>query len=65
MIQKAIDFLAQRLNEEPALFYGFVGAVIVLGVVFGLNISDEQTAAILAVTAIILAVLTRQRVTPV
>ena len=52
-------------GREPAMVLAFVQAVIVLGVSFGLKLSPEQTAAILAVTAVALGLLTRSQVTPV
>lgn len=51
-------------GREPAMVLALVQAVIVLGVSFGLRLSPEQTAAILALTAIVLGLVTRQRVTP-
>jgi hypothetical protein len=54
-----------RINEEPALVGGLVQAVIVLGVSFGLELTPEQQGAILGLTAILVALLVRQRVTPV
>ena len=42
-----------------------VQALIVLGVSFGLQLSSDQTAAILAVTAVVLGLITRSQVTPV
>jgi len=41
-----------------------VQAVIVLAVSFGLALSQEQTAAILALTAVVLGLITRSRVSP-
>jgi hypothetical protein len=41
-----------------------VQAVIVLAVSFGLSLTPEQTGAILAVTAVLLGLITRSRVTP-
>ena len=52
-------------GREPALILGLVQAAIALGVAFGLDLSIEQTGAILAVTAALLAVITRSQVTPV
>jgi uncharacterized protein (DUF697 family) len=43
----------------------FVQAVIVLGVSFGLQLTPEQTGAILALTAVVLGLWTRSRVSPV
>jgi len=59
-----MNWISSRYNAEPALFYGLVQAILVLGVTFGLRLTPEQTGAILAVTAIIIAILTRQKVTP-
>jgi len=53
------------IAHEPALLIGFVQAAIVLAVSFGLNLDEGQTAAILAFTAALLSVITRQQVTPV
>lgn len=52
-------------GREPAMVLALVQAVIVLGVSFGLQLSSDQTAAILAVTAVVLGLITRSRVTPV
>ena len=52
-------------GREPALVLGAVQAVLALVVAFGLKLSVEQTGAILAATAAILAVVTRSQVTPV
>lgn len=56
--------MLDRIRREPALVTGLVSALIALGVAFGLDLSGEQTGAIMAVTAAILAVVTRQSVTP-
>ena len=52
-------------REEPALVLGLVQAAIILAVSFGLDLTDAQTAALLAFTAALLSVITRQQVTPV
>jgi hypothetical protein len=52
-------------GREPAMVLAFVQAVIVLLVAFGLQLQPEQTAAILALTAILLGLITRSQVTPV
>ena len=57
--------ILDRIRREPALVTGLVGAVIALGVSFGLELSGEQTGAIMALVSAILAVVTRQQVTPV
>lgn len=51
-------------GREPAMVLAFVQAVIVLAVAFGLKLSAEQTGAILALTAVILGLVTRSQVTP-
>jgi uncharacterized protein (DUF697 family) len=51
-------------GREPAMVLAFVQAVIVLGVAFGLKLTPEQTAAILAVTAVVLGLITRSQVSP-
>jgi len=58
-------WLLDRISQEPALVVGAVQASIVLGVSFGLSLSQEQTAAILAFTAAVLAFVTRSQVSPV
>jgi hypothetical protein len=52
-------------GREPAVILGLVGAVIALGVGFGLNVTPEQTGLILAATSAVLAFVTRSQVTPV
>jgi hypothetical protein len=49
-------------RREPALIIGAVQSVIALAVAFGFELSNEQTGALLAVTAAVLAVVTRQNV---
>lgn len=51
-------------KREPALFYGLVNSVLALILAFGVDLSTEQTGAILAVTSAVLAVVTRSKVTP-
>lgn len=54
----------ERIKGEPALLLGAVQALLILGVSFGLKLSPEQMGAILAASAAILAVITRQMVSP-
>jgi hypothetical protein len=42
----------------------FVQAIIVLAVSFGLQLTAEQTGAILALTAVALGIITRTQVNP-
>lgn len=52
------------LAKEPALLLGAVQAALVLAVSFGFDLTEEQRAAILSLTAALLSVVTRQLVTP-
>lgn len=52
-------------GREPAIIIGLVQAVIALGASFGLDLTPEQIGGLLAVTAAVLSVVTRSRVTPV
>lgn len=52
-------------GREPALILGFVQVLLTLLVVFGLDLTEAQTAAILAVSAAGLSLWTRQKVAPV
>ena len=60
--------MLDRIKNEPILIYALVQSLLILGVRFGLEITDEQTAAILDVTsavlAIVLGVVARGFVTP-
>ena len=59
------NWLADRINSEPALFYALVQNLITLAVSFGLNLTPDQIGAILVVTNTLLAIVVRQKVTPV
>ena len=52
-------------KTEPALLLGLVNAVIVLVMAFGVQLTLEQTGAILALVNIALAIITRSQVTPI
>lgn len=52
-------------GREPAMVLAFVQALIVLLVSFGLKLTTDQTASILALTAVLLGLITRSRVSPV
>ena len=51
-------------NREPALILGLVQAVLALLLAFGVHLTVEQVGTILAVSAALLSVVVRQRVTP-
>lgn len=56
--------LGTLFGREPAMIVALVQAVIVLAVSFGLQLTTEQTAAILAITAVVLGLITRTQVSP-
>lgn len=56
-----LDFI----NKEPVLVLDLVKGVVVLVTLFGVPLSFEQQAGILAVALPLLSILTRQRVSPV
>jgi hypothetical protein len=54
-----------KIRNEPVLITGLIQAVLALAITFGLGVSEEQVGAILAVAAAALAIVARQKVTPV
>ena len=59
-----MDNITGLWGREPAMVLALVQTVIVLAVSFGLKLTPEQTGAILAVTAVVLGLLTRSQVSP-
>lgn len=57
--------IVERVKNEPALLSGAIQAVLGLLLAFGVDLSNEQTGAIMVVTAAILAFITRAAVVPV
>ncbi len=57
--------MATLFDREPALYLGVLQAVLALVVSFGLELSAEQTGTILALSAAVLSLVTRSKVTPV
>lgn len=53
-----------KLKLEPAVIVSLVAAVIALVVSFGIDLSAEQTGAIMAVVVILAGLYTRSQVTP-
>ena len=51
-------------NREPALILAAVQAILAVAIGFGLDVTTEQLALILAASAAILGVVTRSQVTP-
>ncbi len=52
-------------GREPAMLLALVQAVLALVVAFGLKLAPDQIGAILAVTSVVLGLITRSRVSPV
>jgi hypothetical protein len=52
-------------NREPALILAAVQAILAVAIGFGVDITTEQLALILAATAAVLGLVTRSKVTPV
>lgn len=51
-------------GREPAMVVALVQAILVLAISFGLDLTEEQTAGILTLTAIVLGLITRTQVSP-
>jgi hypothetical protein len=54
----------QRITREPALITSAIRAGLYCAVLFGLPLSDEQTAGVLLAVEAVLALVTRAVVTP-
>lgn len=52
-------------GREPVMYLALVQSALALGVGFGLNVTPEQIALILAFTSAVLGVVARQQVSPV
>lgn len=52
------------IRNEPVLIQGLIQAVLGLLLAFGISVTDEQIGAIMAATAVVLAILARMFVTP-
>jgi hypothetical protein len=51
-------------GREPAMVLALVQAMLALVVAFGLNLAPDQIGASLAVTAVVLGLVTRSQVSP-
>ena len=56
--------LGSLWGREPAMVLALVQCAIVLAVSFGLQLTPEQTGTILALTAVVLGLITRTQVSP-
>ena len=57
--------LTDRLSQEPVLVLGVVQTALALIVSFGLGLTGEQVGAIVGLSAAILSLIARSKVTPV
>ncbi len=56
---------APLFGREPVLYLALVQAALALAVGFGLGLTGEQVAGLMAFAAAVLGVVTRSRVSPV
>ena len=59
-----MDRLQRIFDNEPAMVLGVVQAGLGLAMGFGLTMTSEQMASVLAFTAALLALWTRSKVSP-
>ncbi len=59
-----LESIWERITDEPAFTLALVQAALSLAVGFGLNLTTEQMALLLAFTASLLGWITRSQVTP-
>jgi H+/Cl- antiporter ClcA len=52
------------LGREPALILGAFGALVAVAVGFGLELTGEQQALVMAAVVAVLSLITRSQVTP-
>lgn len=52
-------------GREPAMWMAAIQAALALGVGFGLSLTNEQMASLLAFSAAVLGLITRSQVTPI
>ena len=57
--------LTDRMSQEPVMVLAVVQAALALAVSFGLGLTGDQVGALLAVTAAVLGLIARQKVSPV
>ena len=60
-----MNWLITRIQQEPVMLQGIVQAILGLAVFFGMNLSTQQIAGILALSASILSFVTRSQVTSI
>lgn len=54
----------KRIKKEPARWVSLIGALIALGVAFGLELNEEQVGAIVSVVILLIGEVTRGKVKP-
>ena len=56
--------LWEKMMNEPVLMLNLINVVLAAAVAFGLDLTMEQKAAIIAVTTAVLNIVARSQVTP-
>lgn len=56
--------MMERIKNEPVLVLGVVQAAVALAAAFGLDLTGEQVATIVAFSAALLSLIARRQVTP-
>lgn len=63
-MRKVLSAIKALVLREPVLTQGAIQSLLGLGLAFGWELSDGQMGALLTVSASVLALVTRQTVTP-
>ena len=56
--------MIERIKNEPVLLTALVGSLLALLVAFGVDLTEEQTAAVIGVITAASALVARSKVTP-
>lgn len=59
-----MNTVVERIKNEPVLVTSFVSAALALCVAFGVDLSEAQTGAVMAVVIAALGFVARTQVTP-
>lgn len=63
-MMQVLESIHDRIATEPVMFMAFIEALIGVFIVFGVDLTTEQSAAILIATGSLLSLIARQKVTP-
>lgn len=59
-----MNAIIDKIRREPAVFFTLVAAALGLGAAFGLDLSKEQTGAVMAFVTAVVGFIVRSQVTP-